>query len=155
MDSSNNHHPWKNDATFQYFVYEYMIKRGMHKSAEIFMNEANVPETHPTDLQFMDSMFDDDSPEGFLHEWWSVFYDVPRMTDTSTNISSFRTPQMSMIEQRSQQFQASSSSTNMMPQTTSRLMPQRLHNNNPIGNLADNIDPSLVALINENDQNFF
>jgi hypothetical protein len=76
------------------------------------------------------------------------------MIDTSTNISFFRIPQMSMNEQRPQQFQASSS-FNMMAQTTSRLMPPRLHNNNPLENLAEHIDPSLVAHMNENDPNFF
>ncbi|PNX72026.1 hypothetical protein L195_g027915 [Trifolium pratense] len=126
-------------------------------------------------MQFVDSMFDD-SPEGVLHEWWSVFYEVfssrlkspqesepqsantvvPRMTDTtSMNISSLRIPQMPMNEQRPQQFQASSS-PNMRAQTASRLMPPRLHNsNNRVGNLAEHVDPSLVALINENDPNFF
>ncbi|WJX26636.1 hypothetical protein P8452_15535 [Trifolium repens] len=173
MDSNNNHLPWKNEATFHRYVHEYMIKRGMHNSAEIFMNEANVPETHPIDMQFVDSMFDDSS-EGVLHEWWSIFSEVflsklrsrqesepqspnmaiPGMIDTSTNISFFRIPQMSMNEQRPQQFQASSS-FNMMAQTTSRLMPPRLHNNNPLENLAEHIDPSLVAHMNENDPNFF
>ncbi|GAU50896.1 hypothetical protein TSUD_387220 [Trifolium subterraneum] len=115
----------------------------------------------------------EDSTEGVLHEWWSVFSEVflsrlrsrqesqpqspnmavPRMTDTSTNISSFRIPQMPMNEQRPQQFQASSSFNNVMAQTTSRLMPPRLHNNNSLGNLAEH--PSLVARINENDPNFF
>jgi hypothetical protein len=76
------------------------------------------------------------------------------MTNTSMNTSSFRIPQMPMNEQRSQQFQASSSFNNMA-QTASRLMPLRLHNNNhPLGNLAEHIDPSLVPLINENDPNF-
>jgi hypothetical protein len=28
-----------------------------------------------TDMQFVDSMFDDSS-EGVLHEWWSVFYEI-------------------------------------------------------------------------------
>ncbi|WJX22303.1 hypothetical protein P8452_11623 [Trifolium repens] len=176
MDSNNNNHPpWmKNEAMFRSYVHEYMIKRGMHNTAEIFMNEANVPQTHPIDMQFVDSMFDD-SPEGVLHEWWSVFSEVfssrlrshqesqpqspnmvPRMTDTSMNTSSFRIPQMPMNEQRPQQFQASSSFNNMMAQTASRLMPPRLHNNNnPLGNLAEHIDPSLAPLINENDPNFF
>ncbi|KAK2447287.1 transcriptional corepressor LEUNIG [Trifolium repens] len=174
MDSNNNHSPWKNEAMFHRYVHEYMIKRGMHDSAEIFMNEANVPETLPIDMQIVNSMFDDSS-EGVLHEWWSVFYEiflsklrsrqefepqspnmaVPRMIDTSTNISSFRIPQMSMNEQRPQQFQASSSFNNMMAQTASRSMPPRQHNNNTLGNLAEHIDPSLVAHINENDLNFF
>jgi hypothetical protein len=78
------------------------------------------------------------------------------MIDTSTNISSFRIPQMPMNEQKPQQFQASSSFNNMMAQTASRSMPPRLHNNNnTLGNLAEHIDPSLVAHINENDLNFF
>ncbi|PNY09379.1 transcriptional corepressor LEUNIG-like protein [Trifolium pratense] len=116
-----------------------------------------------------------DSPEGVLHEWWSVFSEVfssrirsrqesepqspnmvvPRMIDTSMNISSLRIPQMPMNEQRPQQFQASSSFNNMMAQSASRLMPPRQHNNNPPGNLAEHMDPSVVALINENDPNFF
>lgn len=74
------------------------------------------------------------------------------MDDSST----FRIPQMPMIEQRSQQFQASSSFNSIIAQQASHLMiPSRLQNNEHLGNFAENIDPSVLALFSENNPDFF
>lgn len=141
-----------------------------------------------------------ESPEGFLHEWWSIFYEtylsrvgrhegsdpqssskvviffavnpmfylnhllfihmsifqVPRLTHTPMDdSSSFRIPQLPMNEQRSQQFQASSSFNNIMAQQASHLIPSRLQNNDHLGSFPENIDPSVLALMTENNLEFF
>ncbi|KAF5473073.1 hypothetical protein F2P56_009716 [Juglans regia] len=57
---------WDAEKMFELYLHDYLMKRKMHKTAAIFRNEANLGETH----------VDVVSPEGFLHEWWSMFYDV-------------------------------------------------------------------------------
>ncbi|KAK7302808.1 hypothetical protein RJT34_13704 [Clitoria ternatea] len=68
--------PWDADEMFRVYLHDYMIKRGMHQAAEIFKKEAQVPDNSvvSTDMKYFDSVAD--SHEGFLHEWWSVFYGV-------------------------------------------------------------------------------
>ncbi|KAI5657110.1 hypothetical protein M9H77_25903 [Catharanthus roseus] len=48
------------------YVLDYMIKRKMTKAAEIFEKEANIEQT---DVAI-------NSPDGFLSEWWSIFWDM-------------------------------------------------------------------------------
>lgn len=107
MDSNNNDsldvHPM-----FRYFLHDYLIEKGMYRTASIFMNKTTVPQT-PTYPECLDLELD--SPYGFLHEWWYIFYET----------------YFPMIEQRSQQFQASSSFNSVMAQQASHLMiPSRL-----------------------------
>ncbi|KAI5447987.1 transcriptional corepressor LEUNIG isoform X1 [Lathyrus oleraceus] len=173
MDSNNND-SLDVHAMFRYFLHDYLIKKGMYSTAAIFMNETTVPQT-PTYPKCLDLELD--SPDGFLHEWWSIFYEtylsrvkrhqgsdpqssnkmVSRLTNTPMDDSStFRIPQMPMIEQRSQQFQASSSFNSIIAQQASHLMiPSRLQNNEHLGNFAENIDPSVLALFSENNPDFF
>ncbi|KAF2303315.1 hypothetical protein GH714_016594 [Hevea brasiliensis] len=51
---------------FDLYLHDYLVKRNLHKTAAIFRNEANVGE-NPVAV---------DSFDGFLHEWWTLFYDV-------------------------------------------------------------------------------
>nr|XP_012575073.1 transcriptional corepressor LEUNIG-like isoform X2 [Cicer arietinum] len=167
MDSNNNDpHDPDADAMFRLYLHDYLIKKGMHNTAEIFMNEAEVHKI-PTDKNFLDTVLD--SPDGFLHDWWSIFYDVfrsrqgrhqqsqpefsskvPKMIHAARNSSPFRIPQMPMNEQRSQQFQANPSFNNIMAQPTGCLISPRLYNKEQLGN----IDPRLLALIGANNPNF-
>ncbi|GMH15831.1 hypothetical protein Nepgr_017672 [Nepenthes gracilis] len=57
---------WDAQKSFNIYLHDYLVKRNMHKTAEIFAQEANVP-VHPIVI---------DSPEGFLSEWWMIFSDV-------------------------------------------------------------------------------
>ncbi|KAA8543785.1 hypothetical protein F0562_022038 [Nyssa sinensis] len=60
---------WDNRIMFERYLYDYFRKKNMHETAEIFREEANLtiyPMTSPVV----------DVPDGFLHEWWSIFYDM-------------------------------------------------------------------------------
>ncbi|KNA23225.1 hypothetical protein SOVF_026770 isoform D [Spinacia oleracea] len=79
MTGSNN--GWDAEEIFQKYLYDYMVKKNMHRTAEVFAKEANA------DVCSVDSysvlVFGAeratkaiDSPQGFLAEWWSIFHDV-------------------------------------------------------------------------------
>ncbi|XP_017437133.1 uncharacterized protein LOC108343389 isoform X2 [Vigna angularis] len=58
---------WSSRQTFERYVYDYLVKRNMHRTAEVFRNETNLH------LDAAASSTDAvDVPEGFLLEWWSV-----------------------------------------------------------------------------------
>nr|ABD32372.2 Lissencephaly type-1-like homology motif; WD40-like [Medicago truncatula] len=175
MDSNNND-PMEN--MLRYYVLEYLTRTGRHHAAYVFMNEGNVPEFDPIGREFMGSMLD--SSDGvLLHEWWSTFYPVfdsrrrrhqesnrepsnkvvQRITNAARNNPSFRIPQIPKNEQGPQQFQPSSSFNNMMPPPAAHLISPRLYINDHLGNVAEQVDPILLALINgngnANNPNFF
>eukprot|EP00261_Vitis_vinifera_P034784 XP_019076027.1 PREDICTED: transcriptional corepressor LEUNIG_HOMOLOG-like [Vitis vinifera] len=56
---------------FEYYLYDYLLKNKMGETAEIFGREANLnfDLTRPPLV---------DTPDGFLHEWWGIFYDMFR-----------------------------------------------------------------------------
>ncbi|XP_057429035.1 transcriptional corepressor LEUNIG-like isoform X3 [Lotus japonicus] len=159
------------DAMFQLYLHDYMIKRGMRNTAEIFRNEAQF-QIQPLDMKYFDSVLD--SPDGFLYDWWSIFYEVfasrygrghctgPESSckvpmnmmpaGNSNNASPHRIPQIPMNEHRPQQFQANSGFNNMIPQPAARLIPQAVFDNGQLGNLAENVEPSLHDLLRENNQ---
>ncbi|KAK7333273.1 hypothetical protein VNO80_30038 [Phaseolus coccineus] len=53
---------------FERYLYDYLVKRNMHHTAEIFRNEAELP----PDAAAASSCDAVDVPEGFLLEWWSL-----------------------------------------------------------------------------------
>ncbi|XP_021891700.1 transcriptional corepressor LEUNIG-like isoform X2 [Carica papaya] len=53
---------------FEAYLYDYLKKKNMHQTAEIYRKEANLE----FDPDFRPAM---DIPGGFLQEWWSIFYD--------------------------------------------------------------------------------
>ncbi|XP_027930959.1 uncharacterized protein LOC114187045 isoform X2 [Vigna unguiculata] len=58
---------WSSRQTFERYLYDYLVKRNMHHTAEVFRNETNLhlgPAASSTDAV--------DVPEGFLLEWWSL-----------------------------------------------------------------------------------
>uniref|UniRef100_A0A2N9END1 LisH domain-containing protein n=1 Tax=Fagus sylvatica TaxID=28930 RepID=A0A2N9END1_FAGSY len=59
-------HDWDAKSMFELYLLDYMAKKNMHKTAAIFRKEAKVC-NNPVVI---------DSAEGFLYEWWSIFYDV-------------------------------------------------------------------------------
>ncbi|WVY95454.1 hypothetical protein V8G54_034542 [Vigna mungo] len=58
---------WSSRQTFERYVYDYLVKRNMHHTAEVFRNETNL---HLDAAAFSTDAVD--VPEGFLLEWWSV-----------------------------------------------------------------------------------
>ncbi|KAI4299397.1 hypothetical protein L6164_032864 [Bauhinia variegata] len=64
--SSSSGRPWDSEKILQLYLHDYMVRRGMHETAAIFKKEAGV---------YQDSAVMD-SPNGFLHEWWSIFNEV-------------------------------------------------------------------------------
>ncbi|KAK9836961.1 hypothetical protein WJX81_002942 [Elliptochloris bilobata] len=48
------------------YVLDFLRKRSLHKCAELFALEAKVPERHVAI----------DAPDGFLYEWWAVFWEI-------------------------------------------------------------------------------
>ncbi|XP_038710429.1 transcriptional corepressor LEUNIG-like isoform X2 [Tripterygium wilfordii] len=86
---------WDAEKMLDLYVHDYMVKKNMHKAAETFKEEADVG-NHPVVI---------DSPEGFLNEWWSIFYDVyahRQMEHQETKAqASAKTVQMTGTEQRS------------------------------------------------------
>ncbi|XP_059626538.1 transcriptional corepressor LEUNIG_HOMOLOG-like [Cornus florida] len=60
---------WNSRVMFERYVFDYLRKRDMQETAEIFRREADPtidPNTPPAI----------DVPDGFLHEWWLIFYDM-------------------------------------------------------------------------------
>ncbi|KAK7327863.1 hypothetical protein VNO77_21956 [Canavalia gladiata] len=141
---NNNQLDWDPDKILRLYLHDYMVKKGMHNTAEIFKNEAQVPH-NPVEMKFLDSVID--SPDGFLHEWWSIFYEVfaarqrkdqetgqgssskvvPEMTNDAFNNVLPRIPPISMSAQRPQQFELSSSFNNLMAQPSSSLIPSTMY----------------------------
>ncbi|XP_050287033.1 transcriptional corepressor LEUNIG-like isoform X1 [Quercus robur] len=64
--ASGSGHDWDAEKMFELYLLDYMVKKNMHKTAQIFRKEAKVC-NNPVVI---------DSAEGFLYEWWSIFYDV-------------------------------------------------------------------------------
>ncbi|KAG4971465.1 hypothetical protein JHK85_037886 [Glycine max] len=153
---------WDADKILRLYLHDYMIKRGMHNAAEIFKKEAQVPD-HPVYSVV-------DSPDGFLLEWWSIFYEVfnsrqgkdletgpgssskvPMMTHNARNNAPPRIPQISMSEQRTPQFQVNSSFNNMMAQPAVCVIPSTMYNKEEhLGYLPENVEPSLHDVIKNN-----
>uniref|UniRef100_A0A803LQ00 Uncharacterized protein n=1 Tax=Chenopodium quinoa TaxID=63459 RepID=A0A803LQ00_CHEQI len=82
MMGSNN--GWDAEEIFHKYLYDYMVKKNMHKTAEVFAKEANA------DICSVVSAID--SPQGFLAEWWSIFHDVyfymyPHHAQTTETVS--------------------------------------------------------------------
>ncbi|KAK7246481.1 hypothetical protein RIF29_41349 [Crotalaria pallida] len=148
---------WNPDKLLRLYIHDYMTKRGMHNVAEIFKQEGQIH-----------SKVVIESPEGFLHEWWSLFYDVfkSRMmkdaetipessskgTDNARNDSSFpMIPPISLSHQRPNPFQAGSSSFNpVIAEPAASLIPPTLFNKEH-GNLVGIGEPSLQDLFKPND----
>ncbi|KAL0328863.1 UNVERIFIED_CONTAM: Transcriptional corepressor LEUNIG [Sesamum calycinum] len=57
---------WDPQMMLDLYIHNYLIRNNMHETAEIFAREANVC---PKAVAL-------DPPEGFLSEWWSLFWSV-------------------------------------------------------------------------------
>ncbi|XVE84765.1 hypothetical protein DITRI_Ditri17bG0039000 [Diplodiscus trichospermus] len=57
---------WEADKMLDVYIYDYLMKKKLHATAESFMTEGKVA---PDPVAI-------DAPGGFLFEWWSVFWDI-------------------------------------------------------------------------------
>ncbi|ORX87266.1 hypothetical protein K493DRAFT_319695 [Basidiobolus meristosporus CBS 931.73] len=58
---------WEGDKMLNIYIYDYCLKRNWNSAAQAFLNDAQVAR---------DSQVPIDSPNGFLYEWWAVFWDI-------------------------------------------------------------------------------
>ncbi|XP_028759832.1 transcriptional corepressor LEUNIG_HOMOLOG isoform X4 [Neltuma alba] len=57
---------WEADKMLDVYIYDYLVKKKLHNTANSFMTEGKVA---PDPVAI-------DAPGGFLFEWWSVFWDI-------------------------------------------------------------------------------
>ncbi|GFZ06204.1 hypothetical protein Acr_18g0003740 [Actinidia rufa] len=63
MDSGEE---WDHVKMLNLYIYDYMVKKNMHRSAEIFAQEANVGQ-NPVAIN---------EQYGFLIDWWTIFWNL-------------------------------------------------------------------------------
>ncbi|XP_022724627.1 transcriptional corepressor LEUNIG-like [Durio zibethinus] len=57
---------WDAEKMLDLYLHDYLLKKNMHETATAFRKEAGIS-NHSVVI---------DSPQGFLQEWWSLFYDL-------------------------------------------------------------------------------
>ncbi|OMO65208.1 hypothetical protein COLO4_31447 [Corchorus olitorius] len=57
---------WDAEKMLDLYLHDYLLKKNMHATATLFRKEAGLSNPPPVVIE---------SPEGFLQEWWSIFYD--------------------------------------------------------------------------------
>ncbi|XP_054800101.1 transcriptional corepressor LEUNIG-like isoform X2 [Prosopis cineraria] len=143
---------WDPDKMLQLYILDYMKRRGMDKTAEIFQTESDVMNA-PVVIQ---------SREGFLHEWWSVFYDIyasrhlkhqeigPEASSNALQNTSNgrrnlppRIPQLS--KQRTQLLQLDPAINKMMEQPATFALPPK-YEREYLGYLAGDSNPNLQLI---------
>lgn len=67
---------WDAEKMLDQYLYDYMVKKNMRRTAEIFRREAQVS-INPLPV---------DAPNGFLYEWWSIFYDRLRQIEAAEKL---------------------------------------------------------------------
>ncbi|KAH9797030.1 transcriptional corepressor LEUNIG-like [Citrus sinensis] len=102
------------------YLHDYFVKHNMHETAETFRKEVNVEASHSVAI---------DVPDGFLHEWWCIFYDFAAQlkhresnTETSSEVTYMTenqplhpmVPQLALDQQRPRQFPRSADFDSMI-----------------------------------------
>ncbi|XP_068655466.1 transcriptional corepressor LEUNIG_HOMOLOG-like isoform X2 [Aristolochia californica] len=91
---------WDPSKLLDHYILDYMKKHSLHEAAATFKVEARLP-SHGVAI---------DSPEGFLHDWWSIFYDVFVARDQE-NLEAreayIKAKQLAVMEQQHLHFQSS------------------------------------------------
>ncbi|KAJ3086758.1 hypothetical protein HK102_012554 [Quaeritorhiza haematococci] len=60
---------WEDDKLLNMYIVDYFVKRNFQQSLQAFFIEAQVPREFQVPIE---------APQGFLYEWWSVFWDIFR-----------------------------------------------------------------------------
>ncbi|XP_068653907.1 transcriptional corepressor LEUNIG_HOMOLOG-like [Aristolochia californica] len=83
-----------------HYIHDYMKKHSLHEAAATFKAEARLP-SHGVAI---------DSPEGFLHDWWSIFSDVfvaREQENLEAREAYIKAKQLAVMEQQHLHFQSS------------------------------------------------
>ncbi|KAJ0974739.1 hypothetical protein J5N97_016704 [Dioscorea zingiberensis] len=77
-------------ARLKHYIYDYMIKKNLHASAEAFKNEVDIP---------LGSTVIDDFEGGFLSEWWEIFSEfyfskLTNQGDQQVTLEEFKHPRV-------------------------------------------------------------
>jgi hypothetical protein len=72
---------WEADQMLNAYILDYFRKKQFTQSCETFMQEANVSQDHVLI----------NAPEGFLFEWWAVFWDIYNARNNKPSSSDART----------------------------------------------------------------
>ncbi|XP_057948630.1 transcriptional corepressor LEUNIG_HOMOLOG-like [Malania oleifera] len=146
---------WDAEKMLQLYVHDYMVKKNMHRTAEIFAREANVC-NNPVVI---------DVPEGFLSEWWSIFYDLyasrqgnhhetgeqssvkdAHMTETKPQSSNPLAQQLEMNQKRMGQFPTSTDHDKMLGQPAACMMATQMYEEEHLRQNSRNFDPNVHLL---------
>ncbi|KAI4296766.1 hypothetical protein L6164_036692 [Bauhinia variegata] len=148
--SSSSGNKWDPDKILKLYLHDYMIKKGMHETAAIFKKEADI-DNSPIVI---------DSPDGFLHEWWSIFYETysskqnnqkngPESSSKATQKTDDRIcippviSQPSTTKQRPQQLQISSNFNRTIGQPVACPFPSKVYHRDHLSYLAKDADQSI------------
>ncbi|KAK9267797.1 hypothetical protein L1049_010233 [Liquidambar formosana] len=127
---------WDAQKMLELYLHDYMVKKNMHKTAEIFKQEAKVC-NDPIVI---------DSPDGFLSEWWSFFYDTyasrqpkqlevkeeasvepAQMMETEVQNVGHLEPKLEMIQQTPGQFPMGTDFDKMLGQPAACLLAAKVY----------------------------
>ncbi|KAK9047776.1 hypothetical protein V6N11_053610 [Hibiscus sabdariffa] len=106
---------WNAEKMLDLYLHDYLVKKNMHETAELFRQEAGI--SHRSVGPFFFPVID--SPQGFLQDWWSLFYDIfstrqtklqeysgaetsakaDKMEDQSQNLGPMFSPQLMISQQ--------------------------------------------------------
>ena len=67
MSMNSTSPTWESDKMLNVYIYDYCIKRNFKDAARAFFVEAKVPQDQQVPINARD---------GFLYEWWTVFWDI-------------------------------------------------------------------------------
>ncbi|AMD20451.1 HDL293Cp [Eremothecium sinecaudum] len=56
----------ENKKLLNAYIYDFLLKSSLDETAQLFKQEADLPDTKP----------EMDAPQGFLYEWWQIFWDI-------------------------------------------------------------------------------
>ncbi|PON61396.1 Guanine nucleotide-binding protein, beta subunit [Trema orientale] len=149
---------WDPEKMLDLYLHDYMVKKKMHKAASTFKEEANICD-HSVEIN---------TSEGFLYEWWSIFYDVYAIRqmehqkekppeaplqamqmngiDQQQNFHSM-VPSLAMNQPiKSENFPSGNVSNNTMGFPAASLLADNFNENEHVGQSAMDFSPSLCSL---------
>ncbi|GMI91546.1 hypothetical protein HRI_002823900 [Hibiscus trionum] len=90
---------WDAEKMLDLYLHDYLVKKNMHKTAELFRQETGI--SHRS--------VEIGSPQESLQDWWSLFYDIfstakaEKVEDQSQNLGPMLSPQLMKNQQMARQ----------------------------------------------------
>ncbi|XP_038997055.1 transcriptional corepressor LEUNIG_HOMOLOG-like isoform X2 [Hibiscus syriacus] len=111
---------WDAEKILDLYLHDYLIKKNMHETAELFRQEAGICH-RSVGLFFLSAI---DSPQGFLQEWWSLFYDIfsTRQTKVQEHYETETSAKAEKLEDQSQNLSPMFSPPLMINEQMARLV---------------------------------